>query len=393
MPIPLRLLSVAWLIACGGVSLASEPYTPVDEGEVLETLPTEVFASRDELTTLRERLGADPRNAELAAAVAQQYVRLGKRGGGPRFLGYARAALDHWWEVATPPSAILPVRAKLKETDHDYAAALADLRELVRREPENAQAWLEITNLHRVRGEYDAAWEACETLEGFAGPIATALCKAPLMALTGRAEEAYERLGETLPQARVDEPGVVQWMLTMQAEIARARGDEATAEAHYKEALENDPDDTYVKRAYADYLLDRDRAAEALPLLRDHLADNGAMLRAAIAARDAGEAGLADRWSDQLDSRFEETRMRGDRPHGRFESRFVLEFRADPQRALELAADNWSRQKEHRDTRNLLEAALAAGDRAAADPAIAFLREAGTEDVDLKRLVERLEAE
>lgn len=380
------------IFAMAPPALGGEPFIPASDDQVLETLPTQVFAEWNELRDLRKRLTQEPKNARLAAAVAGEYVRMGKQGGGPRFFGYARAALGPWWEAEAPPAEVLRVRAKLKETDHAYDLAARDLRTLLARDPQDVQAWIELSNILRVQGDYESAQEAAERLSQLGEELPTILCRVPLMAVTGEAEAAYELLKEALPAAREKLPSVVQWMLTMQADIALALGRDKAAEANFREALDNDPQDSYIHRAYADFLLDHDRPGEVVKLLEDQLSDNGALLRATIAAKRSGDAAQAKAWRDQLASRFEETRLRGDLPHGRYEARFALEVQDDPQAALALAKANWDRQKEARDTRNLLEAALAARDPAAAKPAIDFLRKHQTENVTLQGLVESLEA-
>lgn len=380
------------LLVAAGVT-AGEPYVPSDESEVLETLPTDVFASRDGITKLRRRLSAEPDNQELAATVAQHYQGLGKSEGDPRFFGYARAAISSWWGETEVVAPLLRVRAKLKETNHDYRGALADLKLLLHEEPTDVQAWVEVANIHRVLGEYDAAWEACENLGGPSDSLPAMIARVPLMAATGRAEEAYQMLSDSRDRLAESLPGVIPWAETMQAEIARSLGREEDAERHYRAGIEAGTAGAYHLRAYADFLLDQDRSAEALELLRDDLRDNGALLRSAIAAKMSGRVALAEEQSEQLKDRFAETRLRGDLPHGRFEARYELEFGGDPRHSLRLALENWERQKETRDTRNVLEAAVAAEDSAAAQPVIAFLAEHGVEDVALARLVKRLEEE
>ncbi|MEL7238355.1 MAG: hypothetical protein AAGK78_05785, partial [Planctomycetota bacterium] len=112
----------------------------------------------------------------------------------------------------------------------------------------------------------------------------------------------------------------------------------------------------------------------------------GVLLRAAIAAKQDGDESRSAAWTNELADRFEAIRRRGDLPHGRYESRFYLDLRSDPPRALELAEENWAQQKEYRDTRNLLEAALAAGSPDGAQAAVEFLRNTGNEDVRLQAL-------
>jgi hypothetical protein len=114
------------------------------------------------------------------------------------------------------------------------------------------------------------------------------------------------------------------------------------------------------------------------------------LLLAAIAAHRSGQQALAAEWQAQLRSRFEETRLRGDQPHGKFEARYELELRNDPRRALTVALANWQQQRAPRDTRNVLEAAIAAKDPAAAQPALEFLKHHRTQNVVLERLARQL---
>ena len=223
-----------------------------------------------------------------------------------------------------------------------------------------------------MQGKYAEAKQACDTLSEFAGSTRTLMCRVPILAVTGHAEEAYASITELLPTAKQRWPSAVQWVLTMQASLATALGHDQLAEQHFQEGLANHPGDKYLLRTYADFLLDRDREEETLSLLHEHTADNGILLRAAIAARRAGHEKQAKEWQKHLENRFEEIRLRGNQPHGRFESRYALELKDDPQLALQIALTNWQKQKEIRDTRNALEAAVAAQDPAKAEPILAF---------------------
>jgi tetratricopeptide (TPR) repeat protein len=378
-------------VAIATAATATEPYIPAEDNAVLETLPRGILSGQDELATLRRQLADDPTNIELAVGVASGYLKIGKSQGDPRFYGYARAAIGPWWKADGAPPEILRLRAKLKERNHQYDEALADLRLLVEQQPQDVQAWIELANIYRVQGKYAEALQACDRLEGFAGATPTIMARVPIQAVTGKAEEAYASLSNVLPMVRENYPSAVQWIVTMQAEIARALGHDREAELHYVDGLASDPADFYLLRSYGDYLLDHGREEEVLSLLREHVSDTGILLLAAIAARRGGTEVLAAEWTAQLKSRFEETRLRGDLPHGKFEARYELELMDDPPRALAIAEANWQQQKDPRDSRNFLEAAIAAKEPDRARPVLEFLEKSGTQDVDLKRLARQLE--
>jgi tetratricopeptide (TPR) repeat protein len=371
--------------------VASEPYLPTSDDEVLETLPRDLLSSQDDLASLRRRLADNPQDAGLAQQVASRYLQIGKSSSDPRYYGYAQAALQPWWDATDAPPEILRVRSKLKERDHRYDEALADLQLLLDDQPRDLQAWMEVANIYGVQGKYAEAQNACDRLSELAGSAPAILCSAPLLALTGRAEEAYSSLAGVLSTVKQQWPAAEQWVITMQAEISRALGHDNRAEQHFRDALANDPGDYYLLRSYADFLLDHDRDKEVVSLLREHVSDTGVLLRAALAAARTGERGLASQWKAQLQSRFDENRLRGNPPHGQFEARFHLDLCNDPRRALEIAQANWHLQKQPLDSRVLLEAAIAAKDQAAARPVLEFLKKHGTQDVVLEQLTRQLE--
>ena len=383
-------ISVLIVAAIALVAVAKEPYIPSSDNEVLETLPKSLVS--DELTTLRRQLSASPNDLDLAVKVAGRYLSMGSLEGDPRFFGYARAALKPWWDKDDPPPKILRLRAKLHEKEHRYDDALVDLRKLLEQEPKNSQAWIEVANILRVQGKYEDAWEACNALAKFGGEIPHALCRIPLQAATGKAQAADKSLKSILPKVETDFPSVVQWVHTMQSKVAHALGRLEETEQFFKEALAKNPQDKYIIRDYADFLLEHARYDEAFSLVRDHISDNGVLLRATIAAKHVGQSELAQQWASQLAARFEEIRLRGGQPHGRFECRYELEVKGNPARALSIGLANWEKQKETRDTRNVLEAAIAADDPDAARAVIAFLKKHGTQDVMLEELIKKLEA-
>src|SRR6185437_7036119 len=89
----------------------------------------------------RVDLARDPRNLALALDAARADVARGRAAGDPRYLGYAQAALAPWWDAPAPPVAVLVLRATIRQSLHDFDAALDDLRDAVTRDPGNVQAW------------------------------------------------------------------------------------------------------------------------------------------------------------------------------------------------------------------------------------------------------------
>ena len=113
------------------------------------------------------------------------------------------------------------------------------------------------------------------------------------------------------------------------------------------------------------------------------------LLRLALAERALGSPSAAAH-AEALANRFADATLRGDRLHLQEEARFELQLRHDAARALELALENWREQREPRDARALMEAALAARRPDAAQPALEWMRRTGYEETRYRALVEQL---
>jgi hypothetical protein len=172
----------------------------------------------------------------------------------------------------------------------------------------------------------------------------------------------------------------------MRAELAERRGD-AAAGALYAAALAANPD-VYTRCAYADWLLDRHRADEAVALLQGHEDADPVLLRLALAYRQLHgmHAALTRTATRMLGARYDAALLRGDRTHGREQSRYELDLRGDSARALTLARANWQVQREPADAVALVRAARGAHRADAAGPVWAFLRETGGDDARLAPL-------
>ena len=350
------LLLLAMLVTA--VPAAAAPYVPSADDQVLERLPEKTDPSLKALKRLRAAQSADPRNLDLAAAYARRAIEVARQSGDPRFLGAAEAALAPWWSDAQAPTAALLLRATIRQSQHDFDGALADLDRVIARSGDG-QALLTRATVLTVQGRYLEARADCARLARRTVPLVVAACDAGPATLSGHAQAAYERLVALVSQPVVD-AGVHSWALTLAGELAARNGDAAAAEAHFRAARALDPRDAYLKAAYADFLLDQGRPREVLPLLADDARNDTLLLRLALAEQrlPATQAAYAAH-RDELAARFDAARRRGDVVHRREEARFRLEIAGDPAGALALARDNYAVQREPADLDVLADAARA----------------------------------
>ncbi len=368
------------------------PYLPEGDGEILERLPYRVADPRmREIKRLRAGQAREPGNLNLAVSLARESIQLGRANWDPRYYGYAQAALRNWWNLPHPPTEVLVLRAILRQNRHEFKAALGDLARVLALEPRNAQAWLNQAVVLQVQGDYRAALGSCWALLQLAPELTSATCIAGALSLSGRAAQAYQLLSRALRDNPSADAELKRWALTTLAEIAARTGRREDAEQCFKEVLALGEPDAYLRGSYADFLLDQGRAGEVAVFLRDENRVDGLLLRLALAEQNLGSERLGGH-VQSLKARFAASRARGDAIHQGDEARFVLHLLEDPRAALDLALANWQTQREPRDARIVLEAALASGNPGAAQAVLEMLKRTSLEDVRLAALAEQLKS-
>ncbi|HWI80628.1 MAG TPA: hypothetical protein VNT59_01290 [Ramlibacter sp.] len=386
-----RLVAAAVLAACAAGAQAA-PFTPAADTEIVERLPagaTDPAVRRVE--SLRKQLAARANDPALRLEIGRRYFELAMAQGDPRYVGYASATIAPLAR-ATPDSAgYWLLRGLIQQYSHDFGGALQSLQkasELDRQSPEPI-AWQAAIDM--VQAKYDAALSECTRLVPLAHPLHAQGCTAYVLASTGHLAPAAAGLERELAAASDAPPALQLWVRTRLAEMAirLRRFDEA--QRHFQAALQLGITDQFLLGAYADFLLQQQRPADAIALLADWERSDILLLRLALAGRAANDKRAAG-WAAQLRDRFDAAARRGDRLHEQEAARFELDVEGRPAKALELAARNYQAQKEPRDAAILMRAALAAGQPAAAKPALDWLRANRYEDPVLEALAQQLAA-
>jgi tetratricopeptide (TPR) repeat protein len=363
----------------------SAPRTPVNDATVIEKLPFRAGDSRArELDALRASARKAPGDAAVAAALAQAYFDTAQARGDPRYIGYADAVVSPFDRQMSAD--LLVIRGMLRQYRHDFDDALGDFAAALAQDPERAGAHAWRGAIYLVVGQYDKARRECAALLDLQRPVLQGGCTGLVQAYTGQLTSAYATLQKTLAIARYDDQRL--WLLTRLGEVSAWLGHKARAERHYRDALALGRDDGYLLAARADFLLDHKRPEEVVKLLAGWEASDPLLLRLAE-AETLLQVPAAKAHVQALDDRFAAAKLRGDTSHRAEEARFQLRLRKNAVLAVQLAAANYQVQKEPRDLRMLLEAALTARDPDAAKPARDWLQSTGFEDPLTRALAEQ----
>jgi len=383
---------LATFLLCLSALAGAAPRIPASDAVVLERLPVRAGdPAALELRRLRATAAAAPADADAAAALARRYFELAMEEGDPRYVGYAEAALRAWPETAATPPEILVLHGMLRQYRHDFARGMADFELALRAQPDNTEAHAWRAAIFMVQADYASARRECEQLAPSATELQATACVAYVDATTGRAREAYAKLAAALAKRSDVPPGFHIWIQTRLAEFAWRAGELSAAEGHFRKGLELGVNDNFLLAAYADFLLEQNRPAEVISLLKSWERSDTLLLRLALAARRLKQP-EADRLARTLGERFADASLRGERLHLQEEARYLLDLKGDARAALAAAAENYRTQREPRDAEILLRAALASQDRAAAEPALKWLEASGFEAGVLRAIAGQVKA-
>lgn len=368
------------------------PYLPGADAQVLQQVPAASDPKVRQFKELQAALRADPQNVRRATDLARAYIDFGRQLGDAHYAGYAEAVIVPWMKAPQPLAEVLVVQATILQYRHDFSGARALLKSAVKRDPNNAQAWLTLATLDMVQGQYASAAEDCSQVAKHGGLTLSLACTGNLRSYLGEAQQSIALLTQIENDSANVPASFKAWVEGLLAESSERLGNWPKAEAHYRKALSYAPDDNFLLVAYADFLLDRGRPAEVLPLLRSYAQSDTAFLRLALAQAALGSADLP-RYTWIMSARFEALTQRGSDYYGREQVRFALQLQRDPERALALAERNWEVQRAPWDARVFLEAALAAKKPQAAAPVLVFLQQTKLQDPIIEPLAHQVQAQ
>ena len=367
------------------------PFTPANDSDVVERLPlsaTDPSARR--LQSLRKQLEAKPDDVALRIEIARRYFDLSMAQGDPRYVGYASAALTPLDKAAPASnSAYWQIKGMLQQYSHNFDGALSSLDKASLADPKSPEAMAWRAAIQMVQANYAKAQVECDAMKPLVTPLFAAGCTQYVRASTGELQSAFDSLNAAVKAEPTAAPELLLWELTRLAEMAIRLNRFDEADAYFQRALKLGVTDQFLLGAYADFLLQQKKPEAVITLLADWERSDILLLRLALAGKASNHKKTTD-WASSLRDRFVEAAKRGDRLHEQEAARFELDIENNPRKALILAANNYKLQKEPRDAEVLLRTALAAKDTAAAEPALAWLKQTKYEDANLVELADNL---
>lgn len=362
----MALRTVAWIALTFMLTTTAmaERFTPQNDADVIERLPARRTALSQRFEAERGATHATPQDPAALLRFARVAIERGQREGDPRFVGIAEGVIEQASRLKTSAlqqEDLAVLRAITVQYNHHFREAISLLDALLASGGGDAQALLTKATIHLVLGEYPEAARACRHVAGSGNVIGAGICAAYTNSFTGGLRPSLEALQRIEHLPGLEGSGLKLWLLGLEAELAERLGDDALAEERYESALKLDPDDIGMRVAYADWLVMHRQSARVLPLLGDAKRVDGAFLRYTRALCEQGQTEECAAARRDVQSRIASARERGDRLHVREEAYASLFLFRQPAEAAQLAAENWSVQREPIDLWLLAAAAHDAG--------------------------------
>jgi tetratricopeptide (TPR) repeat protein len=367
------------------------PYTPANAAVVLQLVPPTTDPRVRHFERLRVDLRQHPDDADKAVALAIAYIDYGRSTGDARFLGLAMAVIQPAMQQPVPPISVLLVHATIQQSRHFFDDSRTELLQILKRAPDNAQAWLILSSIATLQGDDPLANDACVHLANASSDLMGIICTASLRSVTGHVEQAYALMSMVENPGPKAPPAIRAWIEGLMADTAARIGKPALADAHYKSALQFAPGDNFLLADYGEFLLDQGRANEAIALVQgDRQSDTSFLVL--VSAENALGLPAAKADAAEMDARFQSMDQRGDHLFLREQSSYMLHVKHDPADALVLAQQDWKVQRAPKDVRAYLEAALAEHNPATAKPALDFIAKTHLSDITIDPLVAQVQA-
>ena len=352
--------------------LYAAPFTPDNDQQILETLPTDSptprYSNADDFLSNKPTVSPEQASQLLQRAYLQ---------GDPRALGQARAQLDQSTDQSVETTML---RARALQSDHKFDEAKALLQQILAQDPTHADALLTLSSLLVVQGQFDDALSYCHKLEDNALRVYQLACIAQTQSMAGQLTEAKQTLNGLASIAPGLDDSTARWIYLIQADVALRSQDAVLAKQVF--AL-MDTETVPALMARADWLLSQAKHKEVRDLLQNHKDKDSLLLQLIAAQRQLGDP-EANKNLALMKERIDVWQLRQEKAHLREQASYDL-LAKHTDVALELARENWQQQRETADITLYVTAALAANSQPDIERLTQFIKDSQFEYPTLER--------
>ena len=291
------------------------------------------------------------------------------------------------------------------QRNHQFAKSRAELEKILQQTPHELNAILLHASVSNVMGDYDTARRSCQKLFRHSDSLTAISCLSSISLMSGRADLGYklitQLINKNLERSHIESEHLL-WALGIAAELAWSTGQVDEAEHFYqlakadlprKRHLATSATEHYLMISYGDFLINQHRYQEAIDFFKPFAHAHEIKIRLV----QAYKALNIQQWEPLLESLVShyEHEPLGHPHHREAAMSALLQLSVDSSinyknRAIQLATQNWQKQKEKIDAKLLLEIAIASKMPDAAQPVMHWISTHNIKDIDLNPLVKKV---
>ncbi len=270
----------------------------------------------------------------------------------------AYVTAQHWLQAAW-----------LAQAEHQFDTAREYVKQALRLEPQNAQAWLLEASIATVQGNADTAAKACQRVALTVSPIVTVACKARLAKTQGEKKIAYQKLtalseltvsfkadmlkektlkGKSSKEKTLNkgDAELTAWVNSVTADLALSLNNITAAKKLYRESMDTFPS-VQVRASYVDALLSEKKYENVVAFVAADEETPALSVRRLLAEKKLHRN--IHRRVHKMDHLFSDWIAEKDFKHAREMAIFYLEIADNKPLAYELALENIKVQREEED--------------------------------------------
>ncbi|WP_025095967.1 tetratricopeptide repeat protein [Acinetobacter soli] len=249
------------------------------------------------------------------------------------------------------------LNTRIEQANHNFSAAEQRLKQLLKTQPSNSDAILQLANIYRLQGKYSASTQLCQQLTQPEVMLYRAGCELQVDAMTKSYSQLKPQIDQLLSQTPRMSRADQQWLGNIFIELATRFNDPALADKSMLLLQTNNLPNTLAK---ANWYIAQHQYQTALKLLTPYRYHDGAMYRIILCKQKLNDpSAQAD--LNELTQRVQDLLDHHDHIHLREQAQFLW-ISKKYNEGLKIAAKNWDMQRENDDFEVYAALAIAAKD-------------------------------
>ena len=312
-------------------------------------------------------------NDELRNQIVNVLLEKAYSKGDGEFLEQAEDLMKSSFNSSDTENKLLETR--LAQANHNFSRAETILNDVLKKDPKNYDAILQLANIYRLQGQFNQSLKLCDQLDQQSVKLYQAGCVLQVDAMTKNISEIKSRTNELLQMATRLNKNDQQWLGNIMLEIATRFNDPTLASQSIPLLNVDNLPNTLAK---SNWYISQQEYSNAIKILTPYRYHDGALYRIILSKQKLNDP-LAEKDLNELTQRVQNLLDHKDHIHLREQAQFLWVSKKYDE-GLRIAAKNWNMQRENDDFEIYAALALDSKNRESIEKLLNWSNETGYEN-------------